>query len=195
MLHRFSRNSRDYRVAVDEVREEPELVFRSHREAVAFLRRESRGREGMQGLRRMLEAARSGVDVGRLSDDEVLWRLGWLVSTRRVRLHRGDRLQYSFEQPMQEEAASALGPVEGFGVVADADIQGPPLFETELASKDPPLVEVGLSLDPIPGEESDVDDLDAAAQAATLQSAAESGAPFCEECERRKRAAAAAAAA
>jgi hypothetical protein len=194
MRHSFSRGSREYRVAVDEAAAgAEELTFRSQREAVAFLRRESHRAGALGGFRRVLAGARSGVEVGRLSDQEVLLRLGWMVAQRRVRIYHGQRLRFAYgADPVVTDEPSALGPVEGFGIIGDAVIAEPPLFDVAMTGKDPPLVEVELVLGPIPGQESDADDLDAAAQAATMRDAAEAGLPFCEECEKLKAAKAAA---
>jgi hypothetical protein len=195
MRHSFSRGQHAYRVSVDETGEDAgELRFRSQREAAAFLERESHAAGAMRGYRRVLEAARSGVDVGRLSDQEVLLRLGGLLTRRRVRLHAAKRehLIYSKETTAADEP-SAIGPVEGFGIVGDLTIAEFPLYDVDLTAKEPPLIDVGVELGSLPGEENDADALDAGAQATALQAAAASGVPFCEECEKAKAAAAAAA--
>jgi hypothetical protein len=187
VLHRFSGSSRGYRVVVNEPSDDAELVIRSPRDAASFLRHESHSPGDMRGLRRVLAGTRSGIDVGHLSEEDVLLHLGWLVAQRRVRLHRARRVDLTFPpDASKEDEDSALGPLEGFGVVADLVIQGPPLFDVDLVSKDPPLCEVELSLDPVPGAESDADALDATAQAETLREAAAAGVPFCEECEKAR---------
>lgn len=197
MRHSFSRGQHAYRVTVDEtVEDAEELRFRSQREAAAFLQRESHAAGAMRGYRRVLEAARTGADVGRLSDQEVLLRLGGLMAQRRVRLHEAQRehLAYTDWTPAEDEP-SAIGPDKGFGIVGELVVAEVPLYDVDLTSNEPPLIDVGVELGPLPGEDNDADAVDAGAQAVALQAAAASGAPFCEECAKAKAAAAAAQAA
>ena len=191
MLHRFSRSSRDYRIVVNshDLREGVEVVLRSQTEALAFLRNAARSFGAARSFRRLLAGARPGYEVAKLADDQVLSHVATLVAQRHVRIYEEQHrvvappedLEVALELPVGEE------PIKGFGFVADAEVEGPPLFDSKFEAEPPPLFEFLFTYEPPPREENDADAIDVAAQAETMRDAAKSGVPFCAECERLKK--------
>ncbi len=193
MLHRFSRSASDYRLVVGHEglpsHEGVEVVFRSSAEAVAFLRHSSHGFDAQRSFRRLLLTERPGMDLGGLTHEEVLGLVGLLIVQRRVRVYEEVRAPIRIQLPDEPEE-EVLGPAsvhEGFGIAADAVIEGPPLFDTGIESDEPQLLEFTITYEPPPLEENDADALDVATQAEALKDAAKDGVPFCAECERLKK--------
>jgi hypothetical protein len=124
-------------------------------------------REPRGELRRLLGARLSCEVVSRMSDGEVIDQIARRIGAGELRVYgmRALRRGYSFKAP--DAVDEAVGP-------------------DEVGQEE--LVVASIDAEAAPEELEPTVDVDAAAQAATLRSAAQDGVPFCEECEKAKQA-------
>jgi len=110
----------------------------------------------VRGLRRLLAERNRGYPFSRLSDEEVLEEIAWLLATRQLWLKRTYR-KIEAIQPADKASNQPLPPL-------------PPPPPQPSAQPEPPADEPVF-----------MPNIDAAAIAAAQQEAAQSGVPFCEE--------------
>jgi len=142
----------------------PPIYFWDKAEALAFLRRISVNSGDRTTFRTLLTKAEGALKVGKLNDEEVLDLLAdclvsgriWAVRTRLLKRSRSRKPEGEYMTPLEVSRMERKPPPPA-----------PPKKEEEKPAPAPREPEVSPEM--------------AAAQAATLQQAAQTGAPFCEQ--------------
>lgn len=137
--------------------------------ALLFLRKCKSDPGSMALLRRFVAYHSDQASLKRMSDHQVLQLLARNISDRQVKvvLHKGS------------------APLKGGSAPPPIPKPAPPQPKASVA-RPAPLEPIKPVAAPPPIEEAVFASVDAAAQAATLKSAAQSGAPFCEECAKAR---------
>jgi hypothetical protein len=133
------------------------IEFSDRGSALLFLLPFKSDLQFMLGLRRLLNEWNRGETLASLRDQRVLEEIAWLLSTRQLWLKR----QYH-----ESEAG------------ASAQVTAP---QPQPMPLPPPPPQPSAPPEPEPEEATFLPDFDAAAMAAVMRGAAQSGAPFCEE--------------
>jgi len=150
------------------------IVFWDTFSAYSFLRKFVHETFNMKILRNVVaETAYATTSIYRLGDDEIVQRLAWKIARGEIRLVSRQLKERLIISPAEEE--EELAPAREEPVAAVVETAAP--IETPVPVPEP-VIE--LPVEPVVVEPP-TDYVEA--QAATLKDAAESGAPFCENCE------------
>jgi hypothetical protein len=133
------------------------IEFSDRRSALLFLLPLKSDARFMRGLRHLLAEWNRGYALSRLSDQQVLEEIAWLLASRQLWLMR----KY-----------------HAFGAASSTPAAAP---QPQPVPLPPPPPKSSAPPEPEPEEAVFVPNIDAAAQAAVMQGAAQSGKPFCEE--------------
>lgn len=167
MAQRFSYDFKDFEIfrRLDRTQGRNRLPFANTQVALQFLRGYRQNRALLDWLRYW--AVDEGLDVRRLSDEELIEQASWALA-------RGRLCIVGLERPKHVAGAAGQSSATTAGQETAERPRAQPLFVNLDAPPPPPP--------PAPPAAPQAPEIDVGQQVAALLAAAEAGTPFCEEC-------------